>query len=540
MQDAEAERTSGHLVLEGKCTECGGPYQVELWDHTHLCEFCSSLLIFGREQGSEVWVVSDSRRESAGLAELYIDLEVLAYEGELRSRMQRNADGLTIEIPGVIELQTAAFRTKLRDQLRLVERVDFYAPYAMRELTVFQGILGRRVNGPKESYLQGFYVEDIDRLYDGAAWPLRDRGLKIGGFRLRPLEPADLERCSGRFLPALDGPAERGGPEIDRSVVQPEPGCQVINRVNGVCKERRLRVWKPFTYAAFERAGRPEHVLFDQQFGQIAGRLDAREAALFTGIAPRSASDLVDRPCTVAIAAECPNCGWALELPAQERIVFCATCLRAVRITAKGLELAAYRVAARLAGAAADHWLWFPFWSFDFQLRADGTEYRRIWDWLEAVSPQPDALRHRETDPSASRLYIPARNLYGTPELDRAWETLTGWVNWRQPELSADRPTPEPQLRFLGAELDVRDAARLAPFALLALHDVPSTRRLNGLNFRALIADAELELVTGELVAVPLPIQGDRLALASLRPIALASLRADGTTPRTVKSYGLI
>jgi hypothetical protein len=540
MSDVEAERSTGHLVLEGRCPECGGPYQAELWDHTHRCEFCSSLLIFAREAGSEVWIVSDSRRETAGLTELYIDLEALAYEGHLRAMMNSQTEGVTFEIPAVVELKTAAFRAKLRDELRLVARVDFYAPYEMRELTVFQGILGRRVNGPKESYIQSFQVEEIDRLYDTAAWSLRDRGLKIGGFRLRPVEPADLERCGGRFLPAQDGPSARSGPAIDRSLVEAQPDCQIINRVNGVWKERRLRAWKPFTYAAFERAGRPEHVLFDQQFGQIAARLEPQEAPRFAGIAARPASELVDRPGTLAIAAECPNCGWVLELPPQERIVFCATCLRAVRVSTKGLELSAYRVAPRLAGVEADHWLWFPFWSFDFQLRAGGAEYRRIWSWLEAVSPQPDALRHRETDPAESRLYIPARNLHGTPELDRAWESLTGWMNWRQPELSADRPPPDPTLRFLGAELEAAVAARLARYALLALHDVPSTRRLNGMNFRAMIAEAEIEVVSGELVAVPLPISGERFAPANLRPTALAVLRADGSTPRSIKSYGLL
>jgi len=157
MQGTEPE-SDAQLVLEGKCTECAGPFQVDLWDHTHRCEFCSSLLIFGRERDTEVWVVSDSRRETAGLAELYIDLAVLAHEGHLRSLMNQGGEGLTIEIPGVIDAQLASFRARLRDELRLVQRADFYAPYEVRELEVFQGILGRRGEGPKESYLQSFRV----------------------------------------------------------------------------------------------------------------------------------------------------------------------------------------------------------------------------------------------------------------------------------------------------------------------------------------------------------------------------------------------
>jgi len=60
------------------------------------------------------------------------------------------------------------------------------------------------------------------------------------------------------------------------------------------------------------------------------------------------------------------------------------------------------------------------------------------------------------------------------------------------------------------------------------------------MNFRTPVAEAELEIGGGELVAVPLPIEGDRFAPAHLRPTPLAVLRADGATPRVAKSYGLV
>ena len=162
--------------------------------------------------------------------------------------------------------------------------------------------------------------------------------------------------------------------------------------------------------------------------------------------------------------------------------------------------------------ADAERVIWVPFWGFRFDLTAEGTRYRRIWDWLLAVSPQPAAERFRETDPEQSTLYLPGREVWGLPELDDVLAQLLGFANWSQPELSVDRPLPDERSLMLGVDVAADDAEALGRFALLALHDVQSTRRLSGARFRTLIAEAELSLGAPFLASIPLGFRGGRWA----------------------------
>src|SRR5262249_58980348 len=100
----------------------------------------------------------------------------------------------------------------------------------------------------------------------------------------------------------------------------------------------------------------------------------------------------------------------------------------------------------------------------------------RVWDWPEVAGPQPAAQRFRETDPTWSRLFVPARETYGSRALDGAFSALVSVTTWRQPALVRDRPAPGEGLALLDVELEADEAAALAPFALVALHDPQSTR----------------------------------------------------------------
>ena len=99
-----------------------------------------------------------------------------------------------------------------------------------------------------------------------------------------------------------------------------------------------------------------------------------------------------------------------------------------------------------------------------------------------------------------------------------------------------------------GVELSSAEAWKLAPFALLALHDDQSTRRLNGRTFQRYIAQAEL--LPGEpfLAAIPLlfsvlPGQqwepGARLLGSSVRGFPRLRIDPGASVERVTKSFNL-
>ena len=533
--DAEA---GAQLVVEGSCTECGGPFRAGIWDHSFHCDYCESLLLSKRDLDTEVFVVTSGND---------LDPVELVIKGECRN-LRSSLGGyspMDLEATGIIEAQVRALEIELREALSLAESVDFFAPYEVRQRTVFQGILGRR-RGRKESFLQAFVVEDLTRLYDHQRFNLRDRGLKIRGLRLRLLDRDHIEVSQGRFL-------ERGSPSdfesrIDRSVLRLRPDTQIISRIHHVSRERRLTVYKHMTYAHVRRHSRSEHYLIDRQFDGIAGTLAPGEETLFRELSGRPISEVLVPPDIRAVASQCPNCGWELALPPREHVVFCPTCALGVAATVEGLRPLAYRVGVAPTPDRSQQMIYLPFWAFPFRIRAAGEFYVNIWDWLGTVSPQPLAEQFRETDPPESTFFLPAREIFGTPGLDDVFAQLTGWVNWRQPRLTSDRPLPEERTSMLGVELSSAEAWKLAPFGLLALHDDQSTRRLNGRTFQRYIAQAEL--LPGEpfLAAIPLlfsvlPGQqwepGARLLGSSVRGFPRLRIDSDAPVERVTKSFNL-
>jgi hypothetical protein len=185
-------------------------------------------------------------------------------------------------------------------------------------------------------------------------------------------------------------------------------------------------------------------------------------------------------------------------------------------------------------------------------LRAGGREFTRVWDWLEAISAQPAAERFREHDPGESRLFIPARAILGARELDDAFAALSATATWRQPRVRDERAAPSDGFRLLDVELEAAEAIALARYALVALHDAQSTRSLNGLNFRKLIAEAELSAGEPKLVLLPLslhaghwipcPVEaaGDPAAASpGMRPVPRGLLEDDSRIPRLARAFSL-
>lgn len=494
------------VQVTGSCPECAGAYAVDLWACAHVCAFCGSLLVFDRDPARDIYAISDGERHSERALELLIRHEGEGYRARLTGAA-RGEGPLALDPPS-FDRQVEAFCRKLGGELTLETCVEFFVPYRIREQAVAQGVLGRRKRA-KESFLQLFHIEVLERAYDDDAFHLRDRGLKIRGSTITRLTREHLELAEGRFLEAARAGDDPDAIELDHTRRRVRHDQQVIHRSTGAFRRRELLVFKHYSYLEVRRRRTPEHYLIDRQFGTIAAELDAGEARSYLRIAPRELPELSDHGDARAFAAECPNCGWELELRPHERIHFCATCYRAVSFEKSGLTTVPYRV-AQPPEETASPLVYMPYWAFPFGLRAGGADFSRIQPWLEAVCPEQRSAALAESDPDPSLLYVPAIELYGSREADAAFELLASYASWRQPVLSRDRPVPDQRAQFAAVELDATEAARLARTVLVALHDNWSTRKLNAANFRTFINDVELRLGEPQLVALPLPISNDR------------------------------
>ncbi len=527
------------LAIEGGCPECGGPYEAGLWDRSHTCGYCESLLVLTRDEARDVYVVSDADPDPERALQILMRHEAEAYRARLVAR-HHNDSPLAFEPPS-FERKVAAFCRRLSGDLELLERVEFFVPYRILDQAVAQGVLGRRALA-KESYLQLFHSEELARRYDPRAYHLRDRGLKIRGLRLERLDARHLELAQGRFLPLHEPEQPESEIELDRTRARLHRETQVISKLCGTWRTRELTVYKHLTYARISRGRGEEHYLLDRQFGTIAARLDAAEAQTYRRLdqSRSTTSPLPPRSQAHVLAAECPNCGWDLTLGDRDLICFCKTCHHAIAIRDKRLELVPYGVGPAPEDVPCDTLVYFPFWAFPFKLQVSERSFTRIRDWLEAVSPQPHLERLAQSDPEQSTFFIPARSLYGSPEADAAFELLVGWTGWRQPLLRPERPTPNDRALYPGVDVAPEEAAALARYALVALHDNSSTRRLNGRSFRELIADAELRLGSPSLALLPLPIHRDQWRPAGLRQgVAGGLLRGDVQLAQISLTHGL-
>jgi hypothetical protein len=503
---APADELEERLEVELECTECGASFVAGVWDHSFRCSYCGSVLACERALGEEVFAVSDGGTTAADALALLIRNETESHRAELIGRA-KGEDGRGVEIPSVIDAEVEAFRAKLERELVLVEAGDFLVPYELHEQTVFQGILGRR-GAAKEAFVQSVRTEDIQRRYDPTVSNLRDRGLKLRFARVALLQESHLERVGGRALEAVPSSGAEARP-MDRAGVRVDGQLEVIARLEGICGERRLRVWKHMGFARVQRGADSTDYLIDRQFGTIAGRLEPHETESYRALPPRRLDEVLAKPVLRAIASECPNCGAQLALSPRAKVAFCGTCACAIRVSAEGLTPLEYELAPIPERDGADAVVGYPFWAFPARVTAGGREFRRFWDWLEQVSPQPAAIRYRESDPPEARLFLPAREVFGTRELDDAFAALAAVATWRQPNTELGRAQPSDCSRMLDVELDAERAAPLARFALVALHDRQSTRALNGMSFRTWVAQAQLSLGAPRLVVLPLLLHGD-------------------------------
>ena len=137
-----SESRSNALEVRDSCPECGAPFATGLWDHSHLCDYCGSLLLLPRDAEHDVYVVGDDCAEPERCLEIVISQEVSAFRTRVLARAEGpEAHGL--EAAG-LERRAEQLRSELEQSLELVEQSDFYAPYRVAEQVIAQAILGRR------------------------------------------------------------------------------------------------------------------------------------------------------------------------------------------------------------------------------------------------------------------------------------------------------------------------------------------------------------------------------------------------------------
>ncbi|MGH2901478.1 MAG: hypothetical protein ACRDMZ_22570, partial [Solirubrobacteraceae bacterium] len=258
---AEAD-VAERLEVELHCPECGASVVVGIWDHSARCAYCASLLVCERVLGEEVFVVADATQGALDVVALLVRLETESHRNELIGR-SRNEEGVSLELPPLLDLKVAAYRAELEASLEAVDTIDFLVPYELHERTVMQGVLGRR-GAAKQSFVQSFRTEDLRRLYDAARLNLRDRGLKIRGSRLALLSDSRGESGGERFLETAEGTPNRVSPLADRARLKIDGEAQVIAQIEGVVRERHLRLWKHMSAARIRRGGEVEDYLIDR------------------------------------------------------------------------------------------------------------------------------------------------------------------------------------------------------------------------------------------------------------------------------------
>jgi hypothetical protein len=115
-----------------------------------------------------------------------------------------------------------------------------------------------------------------------------------------------------------------------------------------------------------------------------------------------------------------------------------------------------------------------------------------------------------------------------------------------------ERALPIDAIQLLDVELEPGEAVALARYTLVALHDAQSTRSLNGMNFKKLVMDAQLEAGDPQLTVLPLALFGGQwfpcpaeaggdpaAASPGMRPVPLEVLADDGRLPRLSRAFSL-
>lgn len=478
----------GALALALSCPKCAAPFEADDGVVTVGCEHCGSLLTLAAPDREEVYLADGVVERPEQLLAIVVLYRAQAQRAEIVAHYS-DSDG-NPPSEEFIEARLAAFATELRRSARLLEAHRLHAPYGHVSGAIVQGILGRRRGGAKVVQVRAFGVEHSVPAYDAALANLRDRGLRLGGSRVRPLRSAEVPG-RGLFLPSV--PVEsRPHREIERWRTQDlDRELEAVAKHGAFCAGREILVYRPYWVVRAATDEAPRWMLIDGAFGTIAGYPDAGEAAELLALGTRdplrSGEESFRR--VRIIASRCPDCGHEHRFDPRSHVEVCRSCHLALEPLADGIRVRAVAHVDPDGHPGALEYL--PFW----RCRLQGS----LEDHARALFAQAPPRFH----PAGSSLWIPAFRLLGTAIGDETFRALAESTHGAPPEVHAGKvPLGRAESRFRGVTVDEGEARTLAPFALLGLHTTTSAARLNGQLFGKAIG-LELAAEGAELVLVP-------------------------------------
>jgi hypothetical protein len=381
-------------------------------------------------------------------------------------------------------------------------------PYWHLTGAVLQGILGRR-HDIKTTCVRSFAVEHTVPGYDPARANLRDRGLRLDQTLARPLTAAAVA-AGGRFLPRLPL-EEQQHREIDKWLQRDlDREVEPIAKHGVFLPGPRLLVYRPYWVAQMMTDKGQEWILFDAGFLTIAGypsELEVRELLRLRDEDPLGAERESFRRVRI-VPSRCPDCGFEESYDRRAVLIVCPNCHRALQLGPEGAQIVPYVHAVR--GQAQLDAAYLPFWRYTFATELpDKKTLASLDDYAKALFPQPPPGFR----PTGRHLFVPAFRLLGTEPGDEVFKDLCEWIHEQPPEQREGKIPLGGRPRLLGVSLSEREARRLAPFVLVALHNKASAARMNTLLLKKAVKDARLSLGEPALVMVPFGRDGEDVTI---------------------------
>jgi len=504
------EKSEHGLSVELSCPKCGAPFDVDDEQAvSETCGFCGSLLILSHPNREEVYVARGVLGSSRECFEICLEYRVQAERAQIVSRFSDSEGNPPPEF--LIQNRLRAFEIRLRERARLMEGHEIHVPYWHVTGKVVQGILGR-VSDIKQTRVRAFLVEHTVPGYDTGRANLRDRGLRLARSRLRPLTVREASG-SARYLPWIPVPVEPYR-EIDKWLKRRlDPGIQPMIQEGRFLFGQRILLYRPYWLLRVSLDAAPRWVLVDGSFSTVAGypsELEVQDllASCVDNPLPEGGASHLQ---TAATASRCPDCGAELRLDPQALVSICSNCRLGLQPVGESIRIVGYDHAPGRGPAE-----YLPFWRFPFRavMPAGGGTLQSLEEYAEALFPlgAPPRFGLR-----GKHLWVPAFRLLGTAVGDATFKVLVELLHATPPPASQGKVPLGTRARFWSCSLAERQAAELAPFALVALHSKTSAARLNNLLFRQKVQDVRLQSGGGRLVMVPFSRSGNQLSVPGTR-----------------------
>ncbi len=505
-RDAPASEETRVSIALG-CPKCGAPFTVNDEVVSLDCGYCNSLLVLSAPERQEIYREEANLEGSGQILEAFIEARVAERRMEVEARYQNENGELSVpEL--VVDGEVKLYEQRLRETSRIGELHRIHIPYWHLVGKIVQGALGFWKEGAKALRIRAFEVEHTLPAYDTARDNFRDRGLRLGQSRLKPLTAEDVQTLSAfvAWAPIPDETYREVQKWCNRTL---ETSLDPLSKHGEFLFSRRFLVYR-LAWLARIVGEEPQWLIVDGTNGNIGGYPDASEieAALGRLVADPIGSGEESFKAVHVVAARCPNCGVEQHPDSRFSFVVCTSCHTGLEPRPGAIASRAYHHAGAERGDGDLEYL--PFWRFGFQLGlAAGSTVTTLDEYYRALFPDLSG----EGGPTGDALWVPAFRFLGTPEGDQAWKALVEWVHAHPPRVVRGRIPQGSRARSWGVSLPQADASSLGRFVLLALHSRQSAARMNSARLRQGVVEAKLELGEPDLVMVPVGREGDRCVL---------------------------